>query len=292
MFPSAPAPSTSPRVPGGCSDGGRYSICNTSTLSIAGPANLVLQSGLYTGGGARTSIGAGSGANSYQFGSASNGNAITLGGSGIVSLGDAAGGVFQLSGNLVTAGGACLTLPAAGEHDIYGSITTAGGLILGAGTYTVTGYVDIGGSNGGDVTCNGQSVGLLADNVTLVIGASTTPGDNCAAQAFCIAAGFGNVLLAAPAGGPTANLAVIGPISGGSAGAAFTEGAINTIISGVFYLPQGAVSLSGGASVGSGAGQCLELIGSQITLAGGTTLATACPGFTGAASSSGARLVQ
>ena len=43
-------------------------------------------------------------------------------------------------------------------------------------------------------------------------------------------------------------------------------------------MPNGAVSLSGGAGVGNGAGQCLQLVGSQVTLSGGSTLASACTG--------------
>ena len=97
--------------------------------------------------------------------------------------------------------------------------------------------------------------------------------DGTAGQAFCVGAGYSNVTLTAPTGG----LLVIGPTSASNtAGATFTAGA-TTSLSGVFYMPNGAVSLSGGASVGSGGG-CLQLVGSQVTLSGGTTLASACTG--------------
>ena len=59
-------------------------------------------------------------------------------------------------------------------------------------------------------------------------------------------------------------------------GAAFAEGAANTSLSGAFYFPQGAITLSGGASVGGGSGQCLEMIGTQVTLSGGTAVASNC----------------
>ena len=59
-------------------------------------------------------------------------------------------------------------------------------------------------------------------------------------------------------------------------GAAFAEGAANTSLSGAFYFPQGAITLSGGASVGGGTGQCLELIGTQVSLSGGTAAASNC----------------
>ena len=48
----------------------------------------------------------------------------------------------------------CLTLPAAGAADINGSFATAGGTTLGAGIYTINGYVALGSGGGGDVTCN------------------------------------------------------------------------------------------------------------------------------------------
>jgi hypothetical protein len=70
---------------------------------------------------------------------------------------------------------------------------------------------------------------------------------------------------------------VIGPASN-TGGATFAEGASSTSLSGAFYFPQGAISLSGGASVGGGTGQCLELIGTQVTLAGGTAAASNCIG--------------
>ena len=98
-----------------------------------------------------------------------------------------------------------------------------------------------------------------------------------------MAAGYNHVTLTAPTTGTMTNLLVIGPTSSANTtGAAFTEGASNTTLSGVFYFPYGAVTLGGGASVGSGSGQCLELIGSQVNLTGGTALATTCSGLAGA----------
>jgi hypothetical protein len=77
----------------------------------------------------------------------------------------------------------------------------------------------------------------------------------------------------------------VGPssASGITAGAAFTAGATGTSLSGVFYFPIGSMSLSGAANVGNGTGQCLELIASQVTLSGGTTLGSTCTGLGGQA---------
>ncbi|MDR3513728.1 MAG: hypothetical protein P4L73_18990 [Caulobacteraceae bacterium] len=279
-----------------CNGGGRYSICNTgSSLTFGGPSTFVLAAGLYNAGGSKLTLGSGS-TNSFQVGASSDGNAVYAGGGSNTVFADATGtsSVFQLIGNLnvSSGGGSCMTLSAASQHDIYGYFSTAGGTALGAGVYTVTGYVALGANGGGDVTCNGTSVGMAGTGVTFVIGGASTPSSgSCSGQAFCLAAGYSNVTLTAPTTGTTANLVVIGPTStANTAGAAFAEGASNTSLSGAFYFPNGPVTLSGGSSVGSGSGQCLELIGSQVTLTGGTTAASTCVG----AGSTGAtvKLVQ
>ena len=265
-----------------CTDGVKYSICHTGTLlKFLGPSQFTLQGGVYNNGGSKMILGDSGTGNSFNIGSASSGNAMWLGGGAYTQLGDAtdAGSVFQLVGNfwVPSGGGSCTWLPAAAQHDIQGSIFTAGGTILGSGVYTVTGYVDLGGAGGGDVTCNGATVGMSGTGVTFVIGGSTLPASGtCSGQAFCLAAGYNNVTLTAPTGSATtAGLVVVGPASR-TGGATFAEGASNTSLSGAFYFPQGAVTLSGGASVGGGTGQCLELIGAQVTLSGGTAAASNC----------------
>jgi hypothetical protein len=260
-----------------------YSICNSGTsLTFAGPSTFILQGGVYNAGGSRLVMGSSGTGNSFQIGPASSGNAMWLGGSAYTQLGDAtdAGSVFQIAGNfwVPSGGGSCTYLGAAAQHDIKGNFLTAGGTVMGAGVYSVTGYVDLGGAGGGDVTCNGTSVGMNGSGVTWVIGGSSTPASGtCTGQAFCVGAGYSNVAMTAPTSGPTAGLVVIGPASN-TGGALFSEGASNTSLSGAFYFPQGAISLSGGASVGGGTGQCLELIGTQVTLSGGTAAASNCVG--------------
>jgi hypothetical protein len=283
-----------PASNGGCS--AEYSICNPSgaTMTFGGPSTFSLAAGIYNGGSSHLTMGSGS-TNSYWIGPASDGNAFWLGGSAQLVMADATGGsdTFQVVGDLngASAGGSCTTLPAAPQHDFHGSISLAGGMNLGAGVYTVTGYVAFGPSGGGDVTCGGTQIGVMGQGVTLVIGgASTPPSGTCMGLAFCIGAGYGHVTLVAPSSGATQDLAVLGP-SSNSAGALFTAGASNTQISGAFYMPNGAISMSGGASLGGGAGQCLELVGTQVSLAGGSTLATSCPGLA-SASNSKVTLVQ
>lgn len=270
----------------GCSGGGRYSICNTSTLTFGGPSTFVLTAGLYNSGGSTLTLGSGT-TNSFNIGASSDGNAFYIGGGSKTVLADATGSssLFKVVGNVnvTSGGGSCLTLSAAAQHDIKGYFSTAGGTTLGAGVYTVNGYIALGANGGGDVSCNGATVGLNGSGVTLVTGASTTLlSGSCASSGFCVAAGYNNVTLTAPTSGTTANLVVVGPTSAqNSATAVFAEGASNTSLSGAFYFPNGAVGLSGGASVGGGTGQCLQLIGSQVTLSGGTAAASTCFGGTG-----------
>ena len=270
-----------------------FSICHRgASLTFAGPSSFALSAGVYVAGGSILLMGSGT-ANSYQIGPGSTGDAIWLGGGGTLTFADATGGgnVFQTVGmvNVGNGGGSCLTLPAASQHDMNGSFSSAGGSVLGAGVYSVNGYFALGSGGGGDVSCGGTMVGLTGSGVTLALSGTSTPGSgSCAAQVFCVAAGFNHVTLTAPASGTTNSLVVLGPtVPSYTGGATLTEGAASTSLSGVMYFPYGPISLGGGASVGNGSGQCLELIGTQISLTGGTTAATTCSGLGGGTGGSG-----
>jgi len=274
--------------------GDTYSICHAgSTLSFGGPSSFILAGGVFNGGGSSISLGAGS-ANSFQVGPSSGGDSFHLMGGSNTFLADALGAssVFQLVGDYnVTTGGGCATIGAAAQHDIKGNLSTAGGTRLGSGVYTVTGYIALGGNGGGDVMCNGSKLGMEGTDVVLVIGGASTPAHGaCSGQAFCLAAGYSNVSLAGPTSGPLAGLVVMGP-QNNSAGALFSAGAKNTSLSGALYFPKGPISLTGGASLGGGSGQCLEIIGAEVSLSGGTAAASDC--FSGAGgSASSIMLVQ
>lgn len=269
-----------------------YSICDASTMTFGGPSSFVLAGGVYVGGGSTLTMGNGS-TNSYQIGKASDGYSIDIGGGAVTTLGNAtgAGDLFQTAGNITNGGSssACLTIPTAAEHDINGYVSLSCGATFGTGVYTVTGYVAIGGSGGGGT--------VTASDVSLVIGGATVPASgNCTGLAFCVASGFGNVTLTAPSSGTMEDLAVIGPTSSSphsSAGALFSEGSSNTTITGAFYLPNGAVSMSGSGTINNGGG-CLELVGSQVTLTGGSAATSTCTGLGGGGSGStgGVALVQ
>lgn len=280
-----------------CNGGGHYSLCNTSTLTFGGPSTFMLAAGVYNSGGSTLTLGSGT-ANSFRLGASSDGNAVYAGGGSKTTFADATGGssLFQLNGNfnVASGGGSCMTLSAAAQHDINGFFATAGGTILGAGVYTVNGYVGLGANGGGDVTCSGASVGMSGTNVTLVTsGVSTMTSGSCSGLSFCLAGGYSNVTLVAPTTGTYQGLVVIGPASTSrTSGAGLTEGASNTSISGTFYYPNGPVSLSGGASIGNGTGQCLTLIGTQVSLSGGTTAASSCVTSGSGSSSAAISLVQ
>jgi Flp pilus assembly protein TadG len=279
-----------------CNGSSGYSICNTATsLIFGGPSTFVTQGGIYNNGGDTLTLGAGT-SNSFDIGKANDGNAFVAGGGANTTFADATGGgdVFEMAGNVnvSSGGGSCLTLSAATQHDIDGYFSSAGGTALGAGIYTIEGYFALGANGGGDVSCNGASIGLTGTNVTLVLGGATTPSSGtCQGQAFCMAAGYSNVALIAPTAGATANLAVVGPLSGAE-GATLAEGASGANFSGAFYFPTAPIRLSGGSSLGSfGSSQCLMLIGAQVTLTGGSALASACSGL-GGSTGSGVVLVQ
>jgi hypothetical protein len=260
-----------------CNSSTKYSICNGGpTMTFAGPSTFVLTGGVYTKGSSVLNLGSGS-SNSFNIGKAADGNSLYMASGADVQFGDATGSgdLFQMAGNLNDpSGGTCLKVGAATNHDINGYYLTAGGNILGAGVYTVANYMSIGGSNGGDVTCWGTETGVNASGVTLVIGGQTL---DASGRAFYVAAGYGMVTITAPTSGSTQNIAVIGPTSSSNTGTSmFTEGSSNTSISGAFYFPYGNISQSGASSIGNGPSQCLELIGAQVTLTGGATLASSC----------------
>jgi Flp pilus assembly protein TadG len=263
--------------------GDSFSICHTgTTLAFAGPSTFVLTNGLYNAGGSVMTLGTGSTSNSYQLGSSTNGYSMNMGGGTTVTLNDATGSgdLFQAAGNISNGGGSCLTLPAATAHDINGSLILGGGATLGAGVYTIYDYLALGAGGGGAVTCNGTSIGIKGSGVTLVIGANSLVSCGGTSVGFCITGGYSNVTLTAPTTGSTANIAVMGPTSSSNtAGAILTAGASGANISGAFYFPYGAFTMSGGASVGGGA--CLELIAEQVTLSGGSAIASTCSGLIG-----------
>lgn len=275
-----------------CNGTGTYGICNAATLSFGGPSTFQVWGGIQNVGGGTLTLGAGS-TNSFTVGPSSTGDALTLGGGSRTYLADATGpsSVFQLLGDLdAFGGGNCVVVSAAAQHDIAGSVTAAGALALGAGVYTIDGYLALGSNGGGATSCAGATISMRGVGVSIILSGRTTSGSgSCVGQVFCIAAGYNDVVLTAPLSGATANMAVIGPLSSSAAGATFAEGGSGGQIGGLLYFPKGPLTMSGGAGL-SGGTQCLQVIGSRIVLSGGALLASTC--FSGAAGSGKVRLVQ
>lgn len=283
-----------------CNGEGTFSICNGggSTLEMGSASSLTssstftLSNGVYTSGGTTVLMGlegtgTGANSNSFKIGPGTDGNALYLTGGAIVTLADTEDGtgVFQLTGNVNSAGGGCTTISAATQHDIKGSFNLSGGAILGAGVYTLTGYFAAGANSGGNVTCNGASIGVSGSGVTIVYdgaypGTFSASNPTCAGAGFCLGAGFSDVTLTAPTSGAYEQLVVVGPTvaSGVTAGTLLTAGSGATL-SGAFYTPNGQIYMNGGASAESGG--CLEIIGSIIQVTEGASAATACSALNG-----------
>ncbi|WP_245268942.1 TadE/TadG family type IV pilus assembly protein [Mesorhizobium loti] len=282
-----------------CNGSGQVSICNTSVLTFGGPSIFELPGGYTNTGGSTLTFGSGT-TNSYKIGPGSNGDAITLGGGSQTIMADATGAssVFQVVGNVNGGGGgSCFVVPVAAQHDIAGNFIGSGAILLGAGVYTVDGYFALGGNGGGSANCNGSTISVSGANVTLVLsGKAKSSSGSCNGYVFCVAAGYSNIVLSAPQTGATAKLAVIGPTATtNTGGATFAEGGSNAQISGAFYFPYGPIIMNGGSSVlGSKTDttKCLQMIGSRITLSGGTAAASECIAASGSSTSSKVSLVQ
>lgn len=277
-----------------------YSICATAgPLTVGGPSDIALTSGLYVAANVRVALGHGA-ANSYQLGRSTNGNGlVALAGSQTV-FADATGTTssFKANGSVTFTGGAnsCLMLPAAAQHDINGNLDAGGGIVFGAGVYSVAGYVAIGNTVHASGTCNGRAVSVEGSDVTFNIasGLSSPLLGACALQSFCVAGGFSSAALKAPTTGTNANLLLVGPPALVNVAGTLFEGVGPDLkLSGVIYNPRGPLTIAG-ASGGTGGTasttDCLMAIASRVTMTGGSLALNPC-GF-GAAGPTRLTLVQ
>lgn len=270
-------------------DNNIQSICNSGNLISFGagtgqPSTFLVACGVFNNGGGTIIFGDGIG-NSYKSGVSRTQYGLYMKGGSTTIFADMSGNfangsphLFEMAGKIVTEGGSCLNIGAAQNHDERAYIDASGAVIMGAGNWTVAQYAWFGNAAGGNVNCGGSSVGIKAIGVSFYAEGAGTPASGlCANQAFCIAAGYSNVEMTAPTGGALAKIVVFGSGSSGQTqGALFAQGASGVSLSGAFYMPNGPVALTGGASVGDKTGQCLTLIGKTVTLAGGTVAASAC----------------
>lgn len=267
-------------------NGAQVSICNTSAVTFAGPSAFVLPGGVRNSGGSSLTLGTGNG-NSFRIGPGSDGDAISTAGGAETIMGDAEGGLFEVTGWIDAGrGGSCLVLPAAELHEINGSVLGSGAIRFGAGTYAIDGYLHLGGNGGSSAPCGGERISIKAENTTFLIAANgpEPKGGNCRDQAFCVTGGYSDVNFTATRSGPYADMAFIGPLDPTrTEGALFAGGADGSEVSGAFYFPNGPIATSGGASATAGADRCLQMIGSEFSLSGGTSVASECdlPGSAG-----------
>jgi hypothetical protein len=254
------------------------SIRNTGTRMTFAGGTYNVSGGIFIGGGSVTRFGTGSGTG-FRFGPNAGGEAIRLEGRARLFMEDAKVDIFEVEGRISTLGGCCLEVPAADVHEINGAINAKGAITFGAGHYAIDGYMHLGADGGGNVWCAGETRSVKAIGTTFAIaGNGIIPGGSeCSGQAFCVSAGYSNIRIEAPNSGPFKDLAVIGPLDAGNdAGAKFTAGASGAEISGAFYFPNGPILFDGGASASGSGGGCLQVIGSEVTMSGGTSLASSC----------------
>ncbi|WP_104017259.1 TadE/TadG family type IV pilus assembly protein [Roseovarius nitratireducens] len=260
-------------------NGDLYSICNTSELTFEGPSEFVLPGGVRNSGGASLTLGTGNG-NSFRIGPSSSGDAISTGGGAETIMGDADGGVFEVAGWIDGgSGGSCLVLSSAELHEIKGSVIASGAVRFGAGLYVIDGYMHLGGNGGGTAPCGGETISIEAEDTTFLISANgpEPSGGRCRDEAFCVTSGYSDVHFTAPQTGPFADLAFVGPLDPSRyQGALFAGGAGDSVVSGAFYFPNGPITLSGGASASGSDGECLQVIGAEISMSGGTSVASEC----------------
>jgi hypothetical protein len=279
-----------------CTDGGKYSLCveSATSLTIGGPSAFTLASGVYAGSSATIKLGSGT-TNSYDIGASSNGNSAVASSSSNLLFADATGdaSAFQLVGVVTAASAACVALPVASQHDINGAIiaNSASNTTLGAGVYTVSGYLDNESASGGG-GCSGWSGGTSGAGVTFVLGATTTPSSGaCRSMAICVLSASHSSMVA-PTSGPTAGLVVIGPTSSSNTAGGLFESASSGSFSGAVYLPNGNIAISSASGLGGGSGTCLMLIGAQISVSSASATGSTCSGVGNSTAGGAVALVQ
>lgn len=163
------------------------------------------------------------------------------------------------AGTAVNSGGSStLSIGSFNYFDVCGQWVTDGSVYLGAGAMTIEGQFDLGSAGGGTFSATSNSI---------VASGPVTFGQ-----------GFSAIELDAPTGitssteGGTQTVALA---SNSSLASTVTQGATNTDIVGLIYLPSSALAINGGGNL-SGGGNCLQVIASAISFSGGGDMSTNC----------------
>jgi hypothetical protein len=226
----------------------RFNAINLSgTLNIgAGP--LTVPGGIYLRGGSRMRVAGGNVAIGLISGT---GTSISMEGGTTLTFGD---GLFSTSGSIVTSGGSSITFGATPNHYIFGNLDLSGAATFGAGAYTI--YGNFTNTTGcGNCAMSGTDVSFFLRGTVTLGGGS---GLNLRAPASNTGDALADILFATRSTAPTL----------------LKEGASN-VLSGVWYAPNSAFSMSGGAGL-AGSGRCFMLITSTVSLDGGTAASSAC----------------
>jgi hypothetical protein len=213
---------------------------------------------LVDGGGSRVTIAGGN----YAIGNNGSVTAINLSGGSYLSFGD---GAFSTNGNITTSGGSTIVFGAAANHLINGSLNLNGSSTFGAGTYTIDG--DFTNNTGGTMS---------GSNVSFILAGTLS------------ASGGTSISLSAPVTGSSTGVAEI-LFATRSTAATTLGGGTQDTYSGIIYVPNSDLGMSGGSSA---TGACFSLIAKTVTLANGPTAATACPSMGNSSGSSTVSLIQ
>jgi len=231
---------------------GPITVSGGSTVSI-GAGDLDVNGAFsVSGGGSTVTLGAGN----YAIGNDGSGNSITLSGGSTMTMG---AGTFSANGAITTAGGSSITFGATANHLVNGALNLNGTATFGAGTYLVNGAFT--NNTGGTMTGSGVSF-ILAGSLNAAGGTSI----NLSAPTSSSTTGITDILFATK-----------------STTATKLGGGTQDIFSGIIYVPNSDLTMSGGATA---SGTCFSIIAKSITLSGGTTAATYCPSLASSGSSS------
>jgi Flp pilus assembly protein TadG len=205
------------------------------------------------------------------------GNGAACGPTNTIQFGT--GSSFIVTDTGITIDGGCFIFGDATNHDINSGSRTGPGidnansttvLTFGTGTYTVY----------GDISLSGASTSSGSD-MTLVLAGDLTVGAGA------------NVNWAGP---PTAPY-LIATNSTDSPAVSLSGGSSGTLFDGIVYAPDGNVDLAGSAAINANPPVtnppfCFTLVAKTITLSGGTSAASACPGSGNGSNLNSVSLVQ
>jgi hypothetical protein len=226
--------------------------------------------------------------NSATFGSGSFiiVGGISVGGGKILTIGNAltSGSVFEVLTSatgtscpgtaVATGGGTTLTIGSFSNVDICGQVVTDGSSYLGAGNYTIDGALNLSSAGGG--TFSGSSVSIVASGP------------------IQFGQGFSTITLDAPTGitssteGGTQTVALASSTTSTST---ISQGATNSSVVGLVYLPNSPLTISGAGNL-TGGGNCLQVIANSISMSGSGSLTTNCSSLGAAAAAGAVTLVE